>query len=1761
MSRGRSFSRLNLGAFASLRQRVLSETSVGRREFLIGAAASIGAIVPLTKAAASAANFGGYSLKTRKGRGKSLDRVTLSIYSGCEWTLDRTLYEGNPKLETLKTDKGLTIRLTGARYPGTRFAINLEANVRQNLAGNTIEFKFRGAGAGGSEFHMRAPLADWLQGKKEARARLTADQAAGLFSNKEFFEHASLAAMTSGVIRYEPNGNLVFKGSASLLAEGHEYPLSELALSVQPRTETTFVGGRNRSATLLTAAPADGWQHGITLDSVDGWSVVGDLSGTRNLAYEAHEHGQAAFVLLGGGPLKACLPGHAEFDLQNAQLARLFGVQEDVLFAADMSGDGVWVHDQGLSVEVAPQECRPLVMRLDRKGNLIGSPALEARRVAPVIEGAIVETPKFEPQPVALVVQGTTKVLNPTTTQIKAPVTIQKAPTTVLQKATTLQGGARRNIGIFMKPFVLQVTRPEDMLTLGFEVVNLRISGGTLVREDANKPAYVVITFPSQAIVEGDIPDDPTHPTILPESFTAPLVSYLSQKTKLVFFIPAEQTSIKLSLSADEGLLDWSKWTQAVAPTAISSFGPNIRIDSTWEHPIKSAIENLKLEAPSGDTVAKTGETETLMLYREQVQKSPATFQSSAEKVRLIPKSVNPVLTVPYIPTGPMLLNYYDTAIVMPHGLTISPDERAKWFHQKGGDITTEGNVTRAGLWHTHLGSYLGSDVVDASDDGKWYYTSDPTTGRSGPFPSKTPVHSSIRVIGLPDNGSAYDLHARIMDRVTRAGLNVANPPWLVRPRDSSGVQKLGFIDVMTSRTASSATDSTPFIVDRLMLTALGGYLKGEWTYQDHHQPLGQGGGPEISGWKHISTLGRDHFIKVTRRGFIYPTMHYAVLVSIAERKFRHKQSNKNVYAVMSTRDFIIVKQPTVVYSDAEARALGFKSITMVTKQTPMLDQRLPGLNPAVMQFWCYEQPPTGSSAHIPVKMAVSGVDVDGNVVSWLQHVGFVGFDAATQSPPLQISCVAAGKNPDINSWQGPLPSNLNGQNIAWATPAPRDPTGKKRNGGTDYPCETLWLTANNSAAFNPAQNQPKFRPRMGQAKIRVPQLEHFQPGAGGGPGSTLMLASVNPSTFDSVDAWADAAADWASTEDANDTLGPVVVQFADSFLNSSSQDGFGSDNPSQVLFKLVDQAKALFNDTSKSGGVVSPNMNINALSRLLGPIADDVGSSSNISTSKYDASGGDLSNLGSAAKLLGVVNIWKLLPDQINLVGDGEKVPQVFLKKVFEDDKSDDSGGGSNGPFVEPTALVLDDKDKKVIGIAAGIQWTPKLGNWGFDSSKPIFIGKIGDSTFWRVDATDASSASIKPFKDSEKHSSDFDHDSTLHLEASVTYLFDPSTDEADDKNKKGGGGSGDKGGSSGDKKDPSFGDHFKFELLGELKFFRVNAIAGAASVVLVDVELIQFKLESGSNLKLKVDIPNITFVGPLSFVQKLEDFLGGGSNAVHFPGKNSDSGGEGGGGGGSTELASSSESGYLPVEGGFELKPFFNVDMSGLSLGFTLGIPDISIGVFAMRNISFTAKVTLPWIGDSFTIEFDFCSRDNPFALSVYFITGGGFFGIQLSANGLKMIEAALEFGASISLNIGVASGSVSLMAGIYYKLDNSGGHSVTTLTGYVRLHGELDILGGLISMSLEFYLSLTYTTDGTNSKVEGDASLTVSISILFFSVSVTMSVHKEFAGSSSGGSLLADTVAGALPEPATSAVLFTSAVTSDNWNAYCQAFGGNA
>lgn len=214
-------------------------------------------------------------------------------------------------------------------------------------------------------------------------------------------------------------------------------------------------------------------------------------------------------------------------------------------------------------------------------------------------------------------------------------------------------------------------------------------------------------------------------------------------------------------------------------------------------------------------------------------------------------------------------------------------------------------------------------------------------------------------------------------------------------------------------------------------------------------------------------------------------------------------------------------------------------------------------------------------------------------------------------------------------------------------------------------------------------------------------------------------------------------------------------------------------------------------------------------------------------------------------------------------------------------------------------------------------------------------------------------------------------------------------------------------------------------------------------------------------------------------------------------------------------------------------------DVTPSGISAGYSLGLPAIEVGIFTLSNVTLGARFSLPFDNRPVSLRFAFAERQSPFNLTVSLLGGGGFFAIAIGAAGVQEIEAALEFGASVSLNLVVASGTVEIKAGVYFHWKQAGdGAPKVEIAGYVRIHGELTIVA-IFSASLTFNLQIGFLKQAGKAIVYGEAELVVEVEVLLVSFDVAVRCRREFAGGAADPRFL-DLV----PDQAT-------------WDAYCDAF----
>jgi hypothetical protein len=221
----------------------------------------------------------------------------------------------------------------------------------------------------------------------------------------------------------------------------------------------------------------------------------------------------------------------------------------------------------------------------------------------------------------------------------------------------------------------------------------------------------------------------------------------------------------------------------------------------------------------------------------------------------------------------------------------------------------------------------------------------------------------------------------------------------------------------------------------------------------------------------------------------------------------------------------------------------------------------------------------------------------------------------------------------------------------------------------------------------------------------------------------------------------------------------------------------------------------------------------------------------------------------------------------------------------------------------------------------------------------------------------------------------------------------------------------------------------------------------------------------------------------------------------------------------------------------------PRVDVDRDGVTAGFQLAIPAVAVGVAELSNLVIAAFLRVPFTSGPVTFTLDVASKERPFQVAVSMFGGGGYLALELTPAGLRSLEASIEFGGSMSLDIVVASGGVSVQVGIFFGLQNQAGVQTLAFAAFVRASGQLTVLG-LVSIFVEFRLQLTYSKisvgGSTHALLSGTASVTVGVKVLFFSKSVTLTVTRSFIGSAT--------------DPT-----FADCIEPADWDTYCLAFAG--
>lgn len=1349
------------------------------------------------------------------------------------WAIDLRRFGGSPVLNIERNTGSILVSLTNAMYPGTELPADLICELSQGIAGWRMRLRLALGG-----FESEVPLERWLSGAEPARSRVSIDKPVCRLGAS-----SGISISGAGEAEFLPNWVLRLSGPilATLYGLGADVFSNDIAVSLLEPGEPSIIDGTTGyKRTLVSLQRGDQvWRLHEAITAPGGWKPVASspfdtisVETTENktglarralVAESGRDEARLFFQMdgdfAGDGGEPFALP------LQNARYAVAFDPSGDyTALVARFHDEPVWLHANGCSLQLGHTpgaEPFELIGSNGKLKKMSCAPALLS--VAAPLSDAVVEP---------------TRVPEGTVLRFKIPRVLGAPPQLGITPPGAAQTGSDTGKivqgNIHLPNYSVTVLRPEDMLHLRFEFVNLTLKTGSAALVRTGTPAYIIVHFPPQNIAEqaffqAENPSDSEPPGPLP------IKSMISGPSRLVFTVPAGVNEIPYTLKS---LLAWEGFEQSVAPVALPPPLPKttqLQNDTIYKG-------NLQKKGV-GEIAPQTG------LFSQDVDITPLWGAWTAA-LNLEPKIEPPAEN--------------HTAIETPYRLILSPNKFAGWAHSIDHVTHTyEGpKVNKTELWHTRLGvrAPLKSGGFTVDEQAAYLRT--------------------LRAVWSPD--------------YVPGGTPPPNPSFTI----SLDSRERNEIVRLTSDYDLEYVQ--PIQANRLMLSALGAWMntRGVWELTDNQL--------NVEEWSHRATMGRDHYVRVVKKGYLFPFGHRASVIKITERKFEKTPSGRRA-AYLRQYKFIIVREPEKVYprDGVRGRQMPFKRVRITTLITPKLD-KVDEFNP----FW-----PQVSDNDFQFHLLAE--DWDGQRSEFTAPLMWIPNSLADNHNLLQgIANNYTWKQDAQATARRRRP--MHGQKVAFA-----ESTGGKP-GDTTFETASVTFAADiPPQAEKLPQGQPRFFPRLLGAEVHL-----------------AAAAQVSGSSAPS----------------------PVAIRPYAGYVLW----GYQPDKNQGEVFAVLPNPVPLDFQTNRSGGVVTPNMNIGGLSRRFGAIggkADDLNALANGNAADF------FKKFFSDAKILGGISLADIIPN--SFLG-GANIPRLTSRTIYE-----------NG-----------DPLGKQLAVETTMFWKPNV------QSSGAFVA------------------------DGPGH---------LTVDAKMTTYLNGA--------------------------DPTY------EITGELKNFTMNLV-----FISIAFNSFTFIAGSGQKLDLSAVIQGVKFNDPLSFVNKLEEYID---------------------------------------PAGFKDPPSLDVTADGATLGYTLAIPSVAVGVFSLQNISFSAGLHLPFTGDPVRLRFAFAERHNPFTLAVSLFAGGGFFGIALGLDGVEMLEGALEFGGNISLDIGVASGGVYVMAGIYYKMEAD----TAQLTGYLRCGGGLEVLG-LICISVEFYLGLSYDTQ--RKKVWGEATVTVEIEIAFFSKSVDLTVERSFSGS---------------------------------------------
>jgi len=943
---------------------------LSRRSFLgLSSVATLGQALPRLPA------VDGFSL-VRDG-----NLLHVAIDRKHRWTIDPAVFGPIATLRTSQKSGSIRIALHKAFFPGTSAPADFVAMLRET--GGVWKLSIRTWG--GATF--RSDLVPWLKRKQTAVAK-------GSDLPERLISGLQLGIDSSARMHFTPDWTWRIESriEASVATVGNRFIAGGATMHLLPAgAGETLANGNGHRILIKLERGSHAWPVELEHSSNLGWCLErdkgDDVFDTLHVEAMAGEDGPLHTAILSaansadpalhfspGAELRDSMRRPIRFPLKSPRILVDLKSGASTL-VADLAMADTWVHAKGFSVEVGAQEA-------GSEFQLVRAGAVEA-----------LAEPLFQPRSGWLSIP----TASGTSLRIEHGGRLTSFWTWANHSQLIQRALGELHLSFWEKSLRFDLTgsdrfrllRYKDQLNLTFACENMCLhlpflGQPSIQRRDQSQDATITAIFPPQHVTEqAYFTNKPVDETTLP-------VGPVETKNGTISTTKLDPTD----LGYDEFSCEMLKPKPAL-PRSVAA-GPSQLVFTVNHHKIPFTVEGLldwnsKFWVPRLESVAYTDADRTTQPVKPTVYP-----QSDVADTHTPPDATNSIIA----------FNRY-TAIELPTKLYLSPSEKENWQHEH---LPTNHETEVFELWHSRLGLVTPLDkpgtpqaapvtdpnagpvpIITTGLTARAVWTDDFTNGIDDPLGDHfDPIHP----------GSEFRTSLDIRDRQEIVHLT-SNRRWL-EPSIATNAQPQG---------------ARPIDVEHLMLTPMGGYLRsfGAWNpgkLDEDTQKFGRE--LTVEQWRHIATLGRDHYTRVVYKCYCLPFTHRLSFVKVTERRLvKHPKTNM-VYAVPQQHVYISANKKDRNYplpgQPFGGRSLGFDRIELLTERSPDLfdpaQQIRPdngqlqsqslcwpsvnGTDPFKLNFRFHHKDGTHSDALVPVVLV--GADVAQNILAAIDAVNFYNF-------------------------------------------------------------------------------------------------------------------------------------------------------------------------------------------------------------------------------------------------------------------------------------------------------------------------------------------------------------------------------------------------------------------------------------------------------------------------------------------------------------------------------------------------------------------------------------------------------------------------------------------------------------------------------------------------------------------------------------------------------------------------------------------------